>query len=389
MAPQKFIFILFAIITLSCNSNDNSLLKINPYSFEEHQIGLSDIADDLYYLPLDNYYPIGYISKIKMSKESILIYEPRYGLLYFDVTSRNGKKIGDFGRGPGEYSYLLSFAFDTISKHIFVLSSDKRIDIFSLRGKLLKSIPLKKLQGSFEEIEILNSKIILAEFINMGQARYNWVALDTSGTVLMQKNNSIPPFLTNSIGGGGLYNYNKRLCYWNLYSDTIYAISDDFKFRPVFLFDEGKFRLPMSYYNPDILSQYMVPHVIFETDKYLIFNYVLRNRITINLIDKNTRKSYISFIWIDMKSHSPAYTGGIKNDYDGGVDFIPKTYFVRGNNEYLVGIVDPAQLKKHINEVAFIKSNPKFPAKKAELVKFLDRIKDSDNPILCLVLLKK
>lgn len=77
---------------------------------------------------------------------------------------------------------------------------------------------------------------------------------------------------------------------------------------------------------------------------------------------------------------------GFINDLDGGPNFVPLT--IKDDNT-LIAWVDALQLKKHVTTNAFKNSKPKYPEKKKELVELAGRLKETDNPVLILVRLKK
>ena len=101
--------LLLGLITISCSSTDNSLIEINPEKFTENKITLSDIADDIDYIPLDNSTSIGLIYSYKMTNNSIYVSVKDIGILEFDREGKLVEKIGKPGRGPGEYYYFMNF----------------------------------------------------------------------------------------------------------------------------------------------------------------------------------------------------------------------------------------------------------------------------------------
>ena len=100
--------LLLGLITFSCSSIDNSLIEINPEKFTENKITLSDIADDIDYIPLDNSTAIGLIYSYKMTNNSIYLSAKDIGILEFDREGKLVEKIGKPGRGPG---ILLFYGF--------------------------------------------------------------------------------------------------------------------------------------------------------------------------------------------------------------------------------------------------------------------------------------
>jgi hypothetical protein len=55
----------------------------------------------------------------------------------------------------------------------------------------------------------------------------------------------------------------------------------------------------------------------------------------------------------------------------------------------MISLINPYQLKIHIAGNEFLNSVPKYPEKKKELEKFANSLKETDNPVLMIVRLKK
>ncbi len=74
------------------------------------------------------------------------------------------------------------------------------------------------------------------------------------------------------------------------------------------------------------------------------------------------------------------------NDLDGGPGFRPGT--IR-NDSTIVSWIEALDFKEYIASDAFKESNPIYPEKKRELEKLANSLKETDNPVLILVKLKK
>jgi hypothetical protein len=77
---------------------------------------------------------------------------------------------------------------------------------------------------------------------------------------------------------------------------------------------------------------------------------------------------------------------GLTNDLDGGPKVIPLT---TKDNNTIITMIDAIALKKHIASSQFKDSTPKYPEKKKELEKLANSLKETDNPVLVIVKLKK
>jgi hypothetical protein len=157
-----------------------------------------------------------------------------------------------------------------------------------------------------------------------------------------------------------------------------------YKASYIFSFGEGKIPLDKIRTKDffDIMPKYYLTSNIIETKKFLLLMYGHNKKGNLALIDKKTKKSYLISAFNEK-------TDGISNNLDGGLRLLPLCYFTENEREYLVSIIEPFQLKKHISGEIFGNSFPEFPEKKVLLKKLADNVKETDNPILMLVRLKK
>jgi hypothetical protein len=73
----------------------------------------------------------------------------------------------------------------------------------------------------------------------------------------------------------------------------------------------------------------------------------------------------------------------------GGVRFQPENYFAENGREYMFTLINPYQIKAIVANNEFKISSPKYPEKKKELEKPANSLKETDNPVLMMVRLKK
>ncbi|MCX6227403.1 MAG: hypothetical protein NTV01_22145, partial [Bacteroidia bacterium] len=86
-----------------------------------------------------------------------------------------------------------------------------------------------------------------------------------------------------------------------------------------------------------------------------------------------------------VKSDDRLTNSGLRNDYDGGVNFFKKMV----NDSTLAMWVDAWELKLHVSSRAFKNSTPKYPQKKKELERLANSLSDNDNPVLILCAFKR
>jgi hypothetical protein len=68
---------------------------------------------------------------------------------------------------------------------------------------------------------------------------------------------------------------------------------------------------------------------------------------------------------------------------------MPESYYTERGREYMLGLINPFQIKTWVTSNEFKNSTPKYPEKKQELEKLANSLKETDNPVLMTVRLKK
>lgn len=384
---------LIALFILSCKDSSNLIYEIDPNSFNQNAIYLSDIAVDINYIQLDNV--IKFVNyKYIVNSSSIYLSAKEIGILKFDRNGKFLRRIGDSGRGPGEFKLGMSFTVDEITGNVYVLDW-RKIKVYSQAGTFIRDISYDGFIGSSEmpgDIELFNSYLYLPDYNINGDSKFDWVILDTLGNLISSKKNVIPSFSTNIGMDGSLYNYNGNLCYFNLYNDTVFSISPDLSYKANFKFSQGEHRWPKKKVDMSLnfnLSKYFRPFNMFETNKYIVFRYYFLDKYAWAFIDKETKKTFLSFKYENLISGGKACKPYLINDLDGGPDLSEWIqYYTENDNEFIVLLVNPIDLIKKINSEWFKENSVKFPEMKRSLEEMVNNLDESDNPILMMIKLK-
>lgn len=373
-------FILFVFL-FSCKNQYNSLYNFDPRSIDANEISLSDIADEISYIPLDNSFPIGMVFNYEILNNSIYLSAKEVGILAFRRDGKFIRQIGSIGRGPGEYTYYMDFTFDDEKGTVYVEDSGNKIKVYSKAGEFMRSFSLQEYGEIIDAINFNDSRIFVSYILRTYESKYDYTIHDTLGQLIKKKDRTLPPFTTNWILNGGTYRFDYKLFFWNSFNDTIYSILPDLTSKASFIMSPGDHRFPrLKFYSFEEKLKYLMIYYILETKRFIILKYFF-NKPVLALIEKKDRKSFIVYLESDGSN-------GIINNLDGGLSFLPENYFMENGREYLVELIFPYHLKSHIESLDFKNSSPKYHNKKIELEKLANSIKETDNPVLMLVRLK-
>jgi hypothetical protein len=391
---------LFLLVTISfsCNSHQTDLYEIDPRNFIDNKITLAEIADDINYTPLDNSIPLGKIRRLRIANNYIYLSTMDAGIMQFDRNGKFIRKIGNRGRGPEEYLYDQYFAVDEFTGNIFVLDLNK-LKVYSRTGIFLRDFTYKDpISWVAGDIEIYNSFLFFPDYIRKGNSKFNWIFLDTVGNLVSKKENFVPPFQTNATIDGCIYRFENKLFYFNIFNDTIFSISPDLTSAGEYLFAQWDHRWPKKRIEairfpetgPSWFYSVFQPLSMFETKRFIWLFYSYREKSPICLIDKKTKKIFLAYKYdktIENREYSSPY---LLNNLDGGMPCTNSiNYYTENNEEYITTLINVFDLKVYISSDGFKNIIAKYPEKKKELEKLANSLKETDNPILMLVRLKK
>jgi hypothetical protein len=383
------IVVIITFLFCSCQHSGKELYKFDPNTLEEGEFNLSVIADDISYIPLDDSIIIQGVNTFfnpVFTTDRIYHYDRNHGIMVF---SRSGKficKIGSKGRGPGEYQFGHTFTVDPGSGSVYVKDQESEIKVYSHCGNYLRSLSLKDSQGSIDRLDFYNKKLFASFNIQFGDDfKFEWVFLDTLGNIVTGKNRSIPIFKSNYLVGGGTFFNGEKLSFWHNFNDTIITFDNDFNYNPAFLLSGGEFRLPKHYVDDPMkrLNDYVHFQQILETSRYLIIRYnFYKGKNSLVLIDKKNHKTCLSYYTKDDLK-------GFINDLDGGIRFQPRGYMVENGREYLIEVKDAFNIKAYSASQEFKNIKPVKPGMKTAYKALADSLKETSNPVIMIVRLKR
>ncbi len=172
---------------------------------------------------------------------------------------------------------------------------------------------------------------------------------------------------------GWFYRYNDKLCFYELYTDTIFQVTVD-ELIPRFVFDLGDFAPPyekqsLGEFIRDELKNYYQPAMIFETRNYVVFQ-ILHERMT-HLVTYNKETEEIAFA---------ESAEGFENDLD---NFIPMNYNFLNSYGELIGFAEAYKIQQ------WFEDNPDKAAKLPPHLKRLENLTENDNPVVMIAKLKE
>ena len=406
------LFLLF-LIPFSCKEAEKSSIPVidiadNIDNFK--QFNLSDLACNMEYVVLESIPEamLRGISFLDISEDYILVSDMDKCLL-FDRSGNFISRIGSKGRGPGENDAFIQVKI--FDDRIFLPDGlTGEVNIFNTKGEFLKTF---KSPGAFA-----------------GATYHNWIVL-TDTTYLVQIPDESRIALINDKGEilngctitayfneheasrdmriiARFYKRNDKVFYKELFNDTIWQV-DENSIEPKYVTNLGENEFSFDYKTLSGMSfvekfiETVRASIIFESNSYITFTINLGRKYNleiykavrgpggemmgihqiIGLYDKQNDEFFL--VAPSNIDHQIEPTG-IKNDIDGGINFMPR-YAV--NDTLIVSWFEAYELKMYVASETFKNSTPKYPEKKKQLEELAASLDENDNPVLMLVKLKE
>jgi len=391
--------LLIVLIILFCSCNRQGTfesrksdipLVIDLLSEPESEVArLSDISTNVQYFPLQTTPSslVGNVDKIVTCGNNIYIKNSYSEILCFDQKGNFLFKLNKTGRGPGEYKYITDFDISSDDKTLVALSNGK-ILIFNINDYEFvfeKSINLNPPFPSKIDFIPETNNILLSIDPMTGLEKSLTLVIDINGDTIHFKPNYYrfdkkDKFIRGMANESLHYKFRKVLCFKEEFCDTVYFVDKESNnFLPRLIIDShGKGLSPIIRYN----SEYARNHAnqiywvksIMETSRFIIYTYEYNMSRYKVLYDKSNEKKF-----------QVAYMDALKDDIIGGPSL--DLNFCSEDKAYC--FVDVLKLKKYTNSIDFINAKVKDPREKQDLKTISESLKETDNPILVVVTLKK
>jgi hypothetical protein len=404
----------------------NSILTINiEGALKSMEVNnLSQFASKIRYIPLEtkNDLVISNIAECIYYENHILIANLKECWL-FDINGNLIKKIGDQGRGPGEYQYVVNIGADSRSK-IYIQSLRDLLE-YNPDGVFIKKYNnLFMFHNNFAEYfskwVIFNDSLLFGHIPNnRGNTINKALLINKSGIIKKQyKNYDIFNMPGNAVRlstdeEAHIYIYDKLLYYKGPTNDTLFYLDSFFNLIPKYFFNLGKYKEPHNkradQFRREVNDPYFSVMHVFQTHDYLFIEVQLGDHFPakrLTPIEKKLPSGEVVNIWFNTNrvlgvynknsekisfcnptnTDNRLFTTGFFNDIDAGPRFFPK---IQINDSTMAMWIDAKSLKEHIASRDFKSSTSKYENKKKELEEFSKKISEFDNPILMEVTFKK
>jgi len=430
---KNLILLLFVFGIISCagpSKKDIGEAPVEPYqiSFDLENLSdkdapmMSNVIDSLEYIQLEYNpkFPIGFVIDYQrpyITNDYIFILGSHgSGLLQYKRNGEFVRKIGSYGKGPGEYLELRGNVIDEKMGIIYTIPNwIKSIGKYDYKsGKFLSEYPIIDLDGQpISENSILNLFLLFDNygFANLSGGKRTkteecdvFYTIDlTNGKIIHRERSKIygttnlkidammSPVM-NSLFNSVWYDSQNRLNYWESLNDTIFFVNPDNSIKPRIIVDYGQYKpdkrtVAMARNEEQMYGNNIMLHSFYESPRYLFFDHIFEGKkYILSIFDKTTGDQYL----LKSMSKEEYKTGnlffGLYNDIDGGfsnmVQYDKDMWFTSYSAIEMIDKLTP----EHFEEV---RSKVKYPERLDKLKKFVSGLDEGDNPVFVIAHLKQ
>ncbi len=431
MKKTQQLLLFFSILLFSCTVNDKkgttnetrrypvtiNLEELTGKNSEE--INLSTFIDSIEYVPLETN-PKALIGNALLDidvSDSFIFVTEGSNILKF---SRNGKflhKIGSQGKGSGQYLGLRNISLDEKKKIVYIYPNyNRKIFKYSFDGEYLGDISFSGINTNNDRFAMF-SYIKDNRFITVCPWCYPYPGIRYENkflAALMDSTTQIIKELDFPLKQFDNYTKRKDIMYMGTFSptyydslaiilgrgcDTVYSTTGN-DFNPRYILNSGKYKLPAHIiygYSDDFAQRIKISKKIYnyifidecplETDSSLIIKFSLKGVGYLAAFNKKGGKIIVFHKKGEVKYGHTLFKEkiGFYNEIDGGLSFYPKKTILNGT--IWVDIYDAIKLKDKLDEIKQAKG-VKYPDWQKALIKLIENLKDSDNPVVAIAHVK-
>ena len=352
---------------------------------------LSQIAAKITYVPLET--PPGFMIgektvQVKPCGDYLFVSEHGKPVGVFDRSGKFIRKIGNIGRGPGEYNFDFMFWPDEFTKQVLVCNADAgTIMAFSFEGKYLRDIKPESRPMSF--VPLGNSQFLSWTFMQkeLEGKYYRMVFHDSTGKTT---NYVFEPKRKYDFSHGVgimlpmLFRAPEGWLYNSWENDTLFRIKADGSFQPALSWVMGGLRMPfdpLQDYARYLREKdnYLIDFSGFESPSQWLFSYEYKGRHNLAWYEKRSAEFLVV-------ANPDTAQRGVRNDIDGGPSFFPS--WDNENGRIFVRLINAIDL---LDDQKGMMKNDIPPKDQEAAKKFREMVaglNENSNPVVMLVELK-
>ncbi len=380
------VFVFFISCSGDMKENSNSIPTIDLEKFAEKgdTLYLSNYAEKVSYISLETTPSciIGQPMYILRGDKVFILDLGNEKIYLFDTNGKFIRQIGQKGKGPQEYIGGRDLHVSADGETIFLMSTPMQtIYTFSLSGELIGKTKIPYVSWKMAPLKNGNYFILTPfGFPHPDSSQFLFYTQDREGKVLFKDYGTPNVPLTGKFDLGNFYETPENTLVQHPFSDTVFSLNGSGQQLPSYILNFGRYKTPPELFNDknahrNAFMQYANWLNMVETKGQLFVSYYLGREM----------HSGIYFYPKKDESKTQVSVGQIINDLDGGPDFWPRR---SDGNKFAYSLIQPTAVLEAYNNGEYNSKTYKDKKAREKFESLMNRISETDNPIIMLVELK-
>ncbi|MDR2036577.1 MAG: 6-bladed beta-propeller [Bacteroidales bacterium] len=333
------------------------------------------------------------------------VFPPIRDLYVFDRSGKFLNQIGKTGNGPGEYRSIDNVFLNRDKPAIYIEDNNHILE-YELDGTFIRSFRVPKVDGeNLFRCSYAGNNLFVGQVSYNGKNKYKYCLFDQDGNIVK----GFPSyFFYEKVGKGWSYTsalnpvwVDDHLYLKDYVNDTLYTLTDS-ELHPAYIFDFGKYSIPIEKLSHDIpagSSNNIVISGMVGTPDYIFYHLYVpeilsRPKSRPILMSSGRERSTDAIVYgiYHIKRNAnifldtdPYQQKGLINDINGGLSFIPQYY---AGNGVLIDFWKAEDMKEMLTEEYFATQKTKDRQAHQQLRELLKKMKDEDNGVIVVAKLK-
>ncbi|HEX2921056.1 MAG TPA: 6-bladed beta-propeller [Bacteroidales bacterium] len=296
---RKLYLVVTVLISLllSCKSERNPEARISNIQIDMEKASTLEgkrIVSKVEYIPIENTEESAFseISKIQFINDKYYVLDIGGRNHHLYIYNRDGsffQRIGNIGKGPGEYLRLCDFDVDKNEKIYLYDRQFKKIHVFDSANNHITSKPLPFRADAFSLLE--NDDLIFSLYNEPVPGTINPKIIVTDKDIhSISTISKYPPEFLDNRGRAGLFKrHPSGFTYNKPADDTLYIFRNDGKVEKLYHFDFGSYSMPAEYRND---AEFMMENNTNDFSYLSTTPLLVKNTLMGNIKTKNYKYFY-------------------------------------------------------------------------------------------------
>lgn len=331
-----YLILILKIVVFCAYAQNTTIPTINPTTFKESNILLSELVDEISWVEFDTPTPLQAIMDYHVDEREIILNTPD-NVMRFDRKGKLKNVIAE-----DEDCFFTNMAINKTTREIYLLGNKTdKLFTYTFGGKQLSVQELPKQKIRYPESFIYDDEKLYFMFSttvsDSPKPQYEWATMDIHSSNPILKEASTKVWGQPQRGPLYIIAHNNQLLYWNIFNDFVYRLKGN-TYNIAYQWAKGDYRFNLqdgAVIHRPIRNDCLRLFSLCETEKYLFMEFRETDSLTTYLYNRQNKES--------------RKAAKLTDDIWGtGLKLLPENYYKLKGREYLTVTIKSEKLKDEL-----------------------------------------